>query len=149
MPVLAIFEVMDKEPSLLALAAVYGVLCATAYVGSRKRWWLGLLLLPFVGLVNNVAELRDPYVGPAILQEAGWPYVAMSYAMLLAAVALPIIAAFRQRNIQRLRSLAINRHFTHNQSLPIPSRFSSLLQDDIDLSISGNRHNDVFRKGKA
>jgi hypothetical protein len=106
MPVLAIFEVMDKEPSLLALAATYGVLCAIGLLASRKRWWLGLLLLPFIVLVNNAPELRDPQVGPAILQEAGRQYVAMSYAMLFAALAFSIIAALRQRYVQRLRSLA-------------------------------------------
>jgi hypothetical protein len=98
---LVIFEVMDKEPSLFGLALWYGVLCAIAYLASRKRWWLGLLLLPVIGIFSNIAEVRDPYVGPAILQEAGQLYVTLSYAMLLAAIAFPIIAALRHRKAQR------------------------------------------------
>ena len=100
---LAIFEVMDKEPSLVALAVSYTLLCIIAFAASRKKWWLGLLLLPVIAIFNNIAELRDPYVGPAILHEAGRRYVAASYAMLFAALAFPIAAAFRQRFIQRTR----------------------------------------------
>lgn len=97
------FEVMDKEPSLFALATSYAVLCAIAFLASRKRWWLGLLLLPAIGIFNNISELRDPYVGPAILHEAGRQYVTMSYGMLFTALALLIVVALRQRHVQRAR----------------------------------------------
>ncbi len=101
---LVIFEVMDKEPSLFGLALWYGVLCAIAYLASRIRWWLGLVLLPVIGIsgfFSNIAEVRDPYVGPAILQEAGQRYVTLSYAMLLSAIVFPMIAALQQRKAQR------------------------------------------------
>jgi hypothetical protein len=103
---LIVFEVMDKEPSLFGLALWYGVLCALAYLASRIRWWLGLLLLPVIGIsgfFGNIAEVRDPFIGPAILQEAGKRYVTLSYAMLLTAIAFPIIAALRRRKAQRTR----------------------------------------------
>jgi hypothetical protein len=101
---LVIFEVMDKEPSLFGLGLWYGVLCAIAYLASRVRWWLGLLLLPVIGIsgfFSNIAEVRDPNVGPAILQEAGQRYVTLSYAMLLSAIVFPMIAALWQRKAQR------------------------------------------------
>ena len=103
---LLMFEVMDKEPSLSRLTLWYVVLCAIAYLASRIRWWLGLLLLPIIGFSDffgNIAEVRDPCVGPAILQEARQRYVTLSYAMLLTAIAFPISAAFRRRKAQRTR----------------------------------------------
>ena len=105
-PVLVVFEVMDKEPSLSGLALWYVGLCAIAYLASRQRWWLGLLLLPVIGFIgfSNIAEVRDPYVGPAILQEAGQRYVTLSYAMLLSAIAFPIIVALRRRQSHRRRA---------------------------------------------
>jgi hypothetical protein len=103
MPILAMFEVMDKEPSLVALAVQYCVLCAIAFLVSLKRWWFGLLLLPVLAVFNNLTEIRDPYVGPAILHEGGQRYVALSYAMVFGALTFMVIAAFRQRSVQRPR----------------------------------------------
>ena len=98
---LAMFEVMDKEPSLFELVVWYGVLVAISYLASRKRWWLGLLLLPVIAACSNIAEVRDAYVGPAILHEAGHWYITLSYAMLLTALAFLIIAALRHRKAQQ------------------------------------------------
>jgi len=101
---LAIFEVMDKEPSALWLAGCYCGLCIAALVAARVRWWLGLLLLPvIVALSTNILELRDPYVGPEIVREAGLYYVVLSYAMPITALSLAIIAAIWQRKAQRAR----------------------------------------------
>jgi hypothetical protein len=71
-------EVMDKEPgrlliwgwSVLAAVIVYG-LC-------RFRPWSAAVTLPLaLSLSAAIAlELADPFVGPAILAEEGWPYVA-------------------------------------------------------------------------
>jgi len=41
----------------------------------------------------DVGELRDPFVGPAILEEAGLLHVVMWYALILFAVAIPAAAA--------------------------------------------------------
>ena len=100
---LAIFEVMDKEPSALWLAGCYGGVCVAAFLASRVRWWLGLLLLPVIVACTNIPELRDPYVGPEIVREAGWYYVALSYAMPITALSLTILAAIWQRKAQRAR----------------------------------------------
>ena len=49
-PALVWFEVMDKEPALAQRAVLYGVLSAVGRLLSRKRWWLGLLVLPVVAV---------------------------------------------------------------------------------------------------
>jgi hypothetical protein len=44
---------------------------------ARKRWWLGLTVLsiPVVFAWVDVGELNDPFVGPAIIEEAGLLHV--------------------------------------------------------------------------
>ena len=95
----AFLEVMDKEPSLLVTAILYGVLGALGYVLSRQRWWWGLLLLPLVAALawRDVSELYDPFVGPAIVMEAGYSYVLGWHALIIAGLALPITSALRKR----------------------------------------------------
>jgi hypothetical protein len=72
---------MDKEPTLLAIwtwALFGGVLGA---LGWRFRWWAGaaLAVLPAVYFIGRHFELSDPYLGPAIVAEAGRRYVLFSY----------------------------------------------------------------------
>jgi hypothetical protein len=93
------FEVMDKEPSLLVTAILYGVLAALGYLLSRQRWWWGLLSLPFVAALawRDVSELYDPFVGPAIVREAGYGYVLGWHALIIAGFALPVTSALWKR----------------------------------------------------
>jgi hypothetical protein len=65
-PALLLLEVMDKEPSLAQRAILYGVLSVLGVLLARKRWWLGLLVLPVVAVFAwvDVSELHDPFVGP-------------------------------------------------------------------------------------
>jgi hypothetical protein len=96
---IAFFEVMDKEPSLLYLAGLYGLLGATGYGLSRIKWWLALLPLLLVAFFawGDISELRDPYVGPAILQEAGYRYVAARCGVILGGFLLPLIGTLQKR----------------------------------------------------
>lgn len=55
-----LLEVMDKEPPLAQRAAVYGVLSFVGVLLARKRWWLGLLVLPVVALL--VLRMSANYV---------------------------------------------------------------------------------------
>jgi hypothetical protein len=78
---IALLEVMDKEPSLPGIwlgAAVFGAL---GFFSGRRWIWPGVLLLAFelFAFSGMHAELTDPYVGPAILKEAGRGYVVQSY----------------------------------------------------------------------
>jgi hypothetical protein len=99
----AIFEAMDKEPSLLSTAILYGVVAGLGYLLSRRRWWWGLLSLPLVAAFawGDVSELHDPFVGPAIVREAGYAYVLGWYAVIIAGFALPITSALLKRSSLR------------------------------------------------
>lgn len=47
-PAILLLEVMDKEASLAQSAILYGTLSAAGFLLARKRWWLGLTVLPIV-----------------------------------------------------------------------------------------------------
>ena len=89
------FEVMDKEPALAQRVALYGILSVVGWLLSRKRWWLGLLVLPIVGAFawGDVSELRDPFVGPAIMEEAGLSYVVGLYTCIVVGIGAPVLTA--------------------------------------------------------
>jgi len=77
-----------------------GVLTVVGILLARKRWWLGLTVLAVVAFFAfvDVSDLHDPFVGPAILREAGWPHVVLWHALILASIALPVLtAAFKRR----------------------------------------------------
>jgi hypothetical protein len=99
-PAILLLEVMDKEPPLAQRALLYGALTVVGILLARKRWWLGLTVLPVVALFAfaDVSELHDPFVGPAIVREAGWPHVVLWYALILASITVPVLtAAFVRR----------------------------------------------------
>jgi hypothetical protein len=85
---------MDKEPTAAELWAVTATLVAVGLLLSRGKAWMPLLVWP-VSLVCTLAvlgELLDPFVGPAILQEAGWAYVIQSLgSAVINAIAPPMI----------------------------------------------------------
>jgi hypothetical protein len=88
-PALLLFEVMDKEPPLAQTAILYCVLAVAGFLLAQKRWWFGLAVLPVVALFAwaDVSELRDPFVGPAIVREAGLLHVVLWYVLILASIA--------------------------------------------------------------
>ncbi len=98
-PALLLFEVMDKEPPLAQRAILYGVLSVAGWLLARKRWWLGLLVLPIVAVFAwvDVGELNDPFVGPAIIEEAGLLHALVWYAFILAGVGVPVLTAAMAR----------------------------------------------------
>ena len=98
MPTLAVLEVMDKEWSLLTVWLVFLVLGAAGFFLTRFRRWLIVpaLLVVAVAAWGLIGELTDPFVGPAIVQEAGRGYVIQSYLAIVIATALTI-AGLRAR----------------------------------------------------
>ena len=74
-------EVVDKEPTLLIIWFVALVLSAGSFALGRWRRWAALIALgPVVAwAIALLSELRDPWVGPAILDELGRGYVVQSY----------------------------------------------------------------------
>jgi hypothetical protein len=99
-----LFEVMDKEPRLANRAVLYGVLSVVGCLLSRKRWWMGLLVLPIVGVFAwaDVSELHDPFVGPAIIREAGLLHVLAWYTFILAGIGVPVLTAAIMRRRKSL-----------------------------------------------
>ena len=91
MNALAFFEVMDKEPSLLMIWSASLLLGVGGLFLSRLRWWLGLIVIgvALVFALAQIQELHDPFVGPAIVREAGYGYVLQSYIASAIAVLLP------------------------------------------------------------
>lgn len=89
------FEVMDKEPSLLQIWVVSLVLGIGGFVLARYKYWLPLVVLAFALILawSQLFELRDPFVGPAIVREAGYSYVVQSYLAIAIALSLPVIGA--------------------------------------------------------
>lgn len=73
---IALLEVMDKEltvPRLWAIGAVGGLV---GYVAGRWRPWAAIpvaMLLAFFA-ASAITELRDQFVGPAVIVEAGRAY---------------------------------------------------------------------------
>src|SRR4029077_16575711 len=84
-PAILLLEVIDKEPRLAYRAILYGVLSIVGWLLSQKRWWLGLLVLPIVGVFAwaDVGVLCDPFVEPAIIKEAALLHVLAWYTFIL------------------------------------------------------------------
>ena len=90
LPLPALAEVSDKVASIpqLWLTGVLGGV--VAFLASRYRVALGVILLPvslfliFVGL----EPVRDPYVGPAVVSEQGQIYVVAVYVSAILLLAL-------------------------------------------------------------
>lgn len=92
---LLLFEVMDKEPPLWQTAILYIVPGLLGAGLSRKKWWLGILVLPLVFTFAwiDYGELHDPFVGPAIVHEAGVGYVLAWHSLIVLGIVLPIGSA--------------------------------------------------------
>jgi hypothetical protein len=90
-----LLEVMDKEPTVLGMwcgAVLWGGL---GFVLSKRWWWAAVPFLAFaaLGTAAVVSEIHDPFVGPAILQEAGPNYPVHAYVTAAINIALPLVGA--------------------------------------------------------
>ena len=93
MTIFALFEVMDKEPSLIFIWMSAITLAVGGLLLSRYRWWLAAILIVIATLAayTQITELRDPFVGPQIVKEAGNGYVIQSYIAVLISILLPSV----------------------------------------------------------
>lgn len=92
-------EVMDKEPTLLAVWGAALVLGLLGFAATRFRRWLVLPALAGIGLVawSQLGELADPALGPAILEEAGQGYLIQVCAAVALAVVLAVVGLVPRR----------------------------------------------------
>jgi hypothetical protein len=93
----AILEVMDKEPSLTLTLIVGGALGLAGFFAGRRRPWLALLPLAalLVFGLARLSELQDPFVGPAIREEAGNGYALLTYVAVAVGIALCVAGALQ------------------------------------------------------
>jgi hypothetical protein len=103
-PEMARAEVMDKEPSLLAVWGWAVISAALLFAVVKFRPWLllGVAPLPALFFYGLLSEVIDPFVGPAMLREAGNLYIVSSW---LAPV-LPIAGVFAGWWLRRRRIAA-------------------------------------------
>ena len=100
--VLVLAEVMDKEPPAYALLLLGVGIAVAAFFAVRFSVWTLLLFLPLACLAADAltSEIRDPFVGPAIVHEAGYSYVVTGYV----AAALPLLGCIAGTILNRWRS---------------------------------------------
>ena len=99
----ALAEVSDKFPPATRLWFEAIVFACLAFLGVRIRWWLPGALLPLAALIGiaRVAEMRDPFVRPAIWAEQGWPYATTLYGSTALLIAVPMVALWAGYRGQR------------------------------------------------
>ena len=101
-PVAVLFEVMDKEWPLWMVVVVSVAIGTAGFYLCRRRSWLSIPIfaLAFLNAWGQISELRDPYVGPAILKEASSVYLILSYLSVAIAIVLPLIGLLGRRNVE-------------------------------------------------
>ena len=94
-----LLEVMDKEPSLPTIWLTYLALGIGGFFAGRFRRWLvalpAFLILGFA--VAQLSEWLDPFVGPAMRNEAGAFYFVQSGVALAIAGTLCALGMRRGR----------------------------------------------------
>ena len=107
---LALLEVMDKEPGVLALWLSGIVWAAAGHVLGHRRWWAGagVIAIRLLALWGLWGEITDPFVGPAIQREAG-PFYAWhavgSAALVVGATGAGIVSG--RRHVRRRDPAAV------------------------------------------
>lgn len=96
-----VFEVMDKDPTLLNVWLLFLLLGVAGFLLGRYRPWLMLITLSLTLLFTwvHLGELHDPFVGPAILREAGKTYFTQSYVAMALGLALHCVGILFRRKI--------------------------------------------------
>jgi hypothetical protein len=92
-------EVMDKEPALSQVWLVALPVALLSFVACRYNPLFALLTLPvpLLFLSSLVPEVADPWVGPSIIAEAGWPYVVGCGGAVILVAAAHLFGAFQWR----------------------------------------------------
>src|SRR5215471_18136988 len=96
-PILA--EVSDKVPTIGGIWLFAAVICMGSLIASAWRRRAALVALPLIALwaFMITSEVRDPYVGPAIVSELGRGYVTQAYIAAAVPVVFVVIGLLRRR----------------------------------------------------
>jgi hypothetical protein len=96
---LLLLEVMDKQPTLLAIWGAALLLGLLGFAAVRFRRWLVLPALALIAFLawTQLGDLADPFVGPAIIQELGRGYLIQSCAAVALAVILSVVGLVPKR----------------------------------------------------
>jgi hypothetical protein len=100
-PILA--EVGDKERTILAIWSISALFCIIGFTLAGWRPVIALLPVTLAALwaCAIFSELRDPYVGPAILEELGRGYVFQAYTAALFPFLFIAVSFYRRRSNHR------------------------------------------------
>lgn len=107
MNVILLFEVMDKELPLEFIWLFFPIAGIVGFLLARKHPAFLFLVFPFVFLFAflHISELNAPFVGEAIIREAGYSYVVQSYIAIFIGTVLPFLGVFawlRRRHKKKL-----------------------------------------------
>lgn len=96
-PILA--EVVDKEPTLTWLWTIAAILSAASFALCRWRRWTAVIAIPAAAfwIWLLLPEIRDRFVGPAILQELGRGYVIQTYLAAFVPLFFIVFGLLRKR----------------------------------------------------
>ncbi len=105
--VLFLFEVMDKEMPLEFIWLFFPIAGIVGFFLARKHIAFLIVILTIVMIFASLLlmEINDPFVGPAIVREAGYGYVVQSYAAIFIGTILPILGAFAWLRRRRKKKL--------------------------------------------
>jgi hypothetical protein len=111
--VLAILEVMDKEPGISRVWVTFTLLGAVAFIAVFWRRWAWICLVLLLGLLalERISELHDPLVGADLLREAGRGYFIHSYA----AISIGLLLAAAGWRLQKKLSNRSNRSMADHE----------------------------------
>ncbi len=90
-----LFEVMDKELSVIEIWLSYLVVGIIGFFLCRYRLWLiaPVFIFTLIFFLALLPQNQDKLIRQAILQEAGENYYRHSYPAVVIAIVLPIIGA--------------------------------------------------------
>jgi nucleoside recognition membrane protein YjiH len=95
--VIMVFEVMDKEPSLVQLLLITLTFAVGGFYLCRKKRAFAFIIIPVALLlsIGPLFELTDPQVGPATIREAGLSYVVWVCLSILLCCAGPLAGVYQ------------------------------------------------------
>ena len=109
MNILFLFEVMDKEMPLGFILLFFPIAGILGFFLARKNPIFLFLVYPLVFLFAtlHLSELNDPFVGKAIIREAGYSYVVQSYIAIFIGIIFPFFGTLvwlKRRNYKKSRA---------------------------------------------